>query len=254
MQSLKINKIHNTPPLIKGVRGIFKITILFSMLLIVSFTNGYSQENVANENEFNLKQGELSLGLGYPYGSIRYGGEKVAGEFKAAFGSGIQLYAGRLYWHFLNTDSLRLFTGGEFGYIKLSGTYDLSGSGWEFGVFAGIETFITNWLSIALDFSPTYISLESNNVGVDGIEYVVNLAIYVFPFGNNKRSVLQSKTKVENKHIVVDKRNQKNKKADSDLSSFAKETKSVKNAKQIKQIPKTKETNQIILTEDLTNT
>lgn len=211
-------------------------TLFFLFLLIVSFAvTSRSEQTKATSN-----RGEFSIGLGYPYGSLRYGGETIAGELKAAFGSGIQLWAGRFYWHFLNKDTIRLFTGGELGYIKLSGTYDISGEGWEISAFAGVETFVADWFSVALDFSPMYINLHSGNEGADGIEYVINLAVYIFPFKSARKVTTHKVQQNKTKRILTQPPTKKK----QDLSAFAEE-------KEKKPFVPTKQIDGIVLTEDI---
>lgn len=171
------------------------------------------------------KADEFSIGIGYPYISTKYGNKQVAGELKGAFGYGIQLYAGRFYINFLEVNRVRLFTGLEAGYISFSDLYDISGKGWELGVFAGIETFVTDWFSVALDFAPTFIDVRSGNDNDEGFEFIVNLAVNLFPF-KNKRKVFKQEPlaeKGEMKQIVIPAQNKEavSAKECKDLSAFA---------------------------------
>jgi len=143
----------------------------------------------------------FSLGLGYPYVSVKYNlSEKTAAEFRYINSSGINVYAGRFYWNFKampgavsrdyvhqtakKYDKTILFTGFEGGYIKFN-TLDVKGSGTEIAGFIGGEHFISKQLSLLLDFAPTFISLKDSDysdVKVSGIEFVVNLGLY-YRFG-----------------------------------------------------------------------
>ena len=157
-----------------------KLTLL-TLLLLSVFTICARAENATitkNEN-VNTKR-NFAIGLGYPYGAIKYSRQAIAVEAKGAFGSSIQLYAGRIYWNFINSQPVRLFTGIEGGYINLDGVYDLNGKGWEASAFLGIEAFVATNFSVSFDFAPTYIELESNSTMVNGLEYVINLAVYLY--------------------------------------------------------------------------
>ena len=127
---------------------------------------------------------DWGLGLGYPYASIKDNFGPSAAEGKYAAGSGISLIAGRGYWNFCKLDSVTLFAGAEGGYIKFN-TQSTKGTGWEASGFVGGEMPLARWLSVALDFSPMYIDLKSQGTGIGGIEYAVNLAIYIYPFARS---------------------------------------------------------------------
>lgn len=71
----------------------------------------------------------LSLGLGYPYISIKYDLSALSAEGRFVSGSGVQAYVSRGYWNFHQSDNLKGFTG------------------YEGAVFAGGEYFITENIS-----------------------------------------------------------------------------------------------------------
>lgn len=125
--------------------------------------------------------GDLSLGLGYPYTSVKYDFKALGVEGRYVSGSGVQAYAGRGYWNFHQSEKLKGFTGLEGGYIKFD-TLDTKGTGSEVAVFLGGEYFISKKISLLMDFAPTLISLKSDNTAFSGIEYVVNIGIY-YRFG-----------------------------------------------------------------------
>lgn len=149
-------------------------------------------EKIKSKKLAQKKESEFAIALGYPYLGVKYGNKEIAGEVRASFGSGIKLFAGRFYWHFFDRDSVRLFTGADIGYIDFDNTYDISGEGWEISIFGGVETFITDWFSTALSFAPVYINLKSGSKGVDGIEYVVDFTIYIFPFKTGRGTIINS--------------------------------------------------------------
>lgn len=126
------------------------------------------------------RAGGLSLGVGYPYVSLKYNfSKKTAAEAVYAAGEGINLYAGRFYWNFSRYDKLNLFTGLEGGYVNFD-TLDMKGAGYEGAVLLGGEYFISRKISFAMDFSPTLIGLKSDNYKVSGIEWVLNSGLYFY--------------------------------------------------------------------------
>ncbi len=125
----------------------------------------------------------LSLGLGYPYASVKYDFSALSAEGRFVSGSGVRAYTGRAYWNFYQADNLKAFSGLEGGYIKFD-TLDLAGTGSEGAIFVGAEYFITDRISLLTDFSPTVVALKSGDFGVSGVEYVVNFAFY-WHFGDS---------------------------------------------------------------------
>ncbi|MDD5686275.1 MAG: hypothetical protein PHE88_00380 [Elusimicrobia bacterium] len=142
-----------------------------------------------------LNAGEVSIGLGWPYIGLKYDFSKLVGEGRFATSDGINVYAGRLYYNFYSADKLRLFIGLEGGYIGFD-TLDIKGTGYEGALFVGSEYFITEELSLALDFSPTFIALNSDDVKVDGVEFVCNIALYYRLFGSESSEPSEKKMAV----------------------------------------------------------
>jgi hypothetical protein len=138
------------------------------------------EEEKKPEKEKKPIETDFAIGIGYPYVSLKYGINDFAFEAKGAFGSGIKMFAGRLYYYFLNMQSGRLFTALEGGYIDFDDVYDISGKGWQLSAALGLEAFATDWLSVSVDFAPMYINLESNGQDERGIEYVVSAAVYIY--------------------------------------------------------------------------
>ncbi len=125
---------------------------------------------------------KLSLGLGWPYVGLKYNlSQRFTSELRYATGEGINVYAGRFYWNFYRPQNIKLFTGLEGGYIDFN-TLDIKGDGYEGSIFIGGEYFITKRLSFVMDFDPAFISLKSDDIGVDGMEMVLNLAFYFYIF------------------------------------------------------------------------
>ncbi len=143
-----------------------------------------------------LYAGDLSLGFGYPYASVKYDfSKKAAAEMRYASASGINIFSARGYWDFAGYDymaefdrhRIKIFTGLEVGYIKFN-TLDIKGNGAEIAGFIGGKYLITDKISLLMDFAPTFIYLKDadyGNVKVSGIEYVVNLGFY-YCFGKSE--------------------------------------------------------------------
>ncbi len=130
--------------------------------------------------------GGLSIGLGYPYVSIKYDFPVMAIEGRFVTESGVKAYSGRGYWNYYSSDRLKGFTGLEGGYINFN-TLDTKGTGYEGALFIGGEYFMNKWLSLLLDFAPTYISLrhaDDSSVKVHGVDFVGNIALYLH-FGSD---------------------------------------------------------------------
>lgn len=128
--------------------------------------------------------GEFSVGLGWPCAFLKYTIYKSLDfELRYATGEGIDVYAGRFYWNFHNSEGLKGFTGIEGGGIKFD-TLEVKGNGYEGALFIGGEYFIFKRLSLAVDFAPTYIGLKSDKTTdfrtVNGIEWVGNVALYFY--------------------------------------------------------------------------
>ena len=120
----------------------------------------------------------LSIGLGYPYVSLKY----KALEAKAAAEEGVNVYGGRLYLNLKSKNEVKFFTGIEYDLINFD-TEDIKGNGTVFLPFIGGEYFVSNKLSLSLDFGPGYIKLkdaEYSNVSVVGWEWIVNLGIWIY--------------------------------------------------------------------------
>ncbi|MEM5777809.1 MAG: hypothetical protein QXJ06_05215, partial [Candidatus Aenigmatarchaeota archaeon] len=71
----------------------------------------------------------------------------------------------------------------------------MKGSGYEGGIFGGIEYFITDNFSTMIDFYPVLIGLKSDDYKVSGIEFVFNAGINIYFGGEgNKKSGISSYT------------------------------------------------------------
>jgi len=122
-----------------------------------------------------------SFGLGYPYLSAKYDYKVLSAEGRLVTGSGVKAYSGRGYWNFSSADKLKGFTGLELGLLKFD-TLDQKGKGYEAAVFAGGEYFMSENVSLLMDFAPTLVSLKTAASSVSVMEFVVNLGLY-YHFG-----------------------------------------------------------------------
>ena len=135
--------------------------------------------------------GELSVGAGYPYFSVKY--KPV--EVRYAAGEGIKVFAGRFYLYFWDDNAIRGYTGVEGGYLKFD-TLDMKGTGYEGSIFIGGECFVTESLSLSADLAPTYIGLKSeDSYKASGLEIVANISVnYYFSRDyNNDEEVAPAK-------------------------------------------------------------
>jgi hypothetical protein len=122
----------------------------------------------------------LYLGAGWPEVKLRYGfNAPIDLEAKAAFGSGMQVYSGRLYWAYLSGQDLSLTLGMEGGYMNLAGADGLYGGGAHGGLFTGVEAPLGPWLRLSLDLGPDYLEVHSGSQSVSNLEWVVTTGIYL---------------------------------------------------------------------------
>jgi hypothetical protein len=148
-----------------------KRILLFTILLMIFSSISYAEG--------------LSIGLGYPYVSLKYDFPVISLEGRFVTESGIKAYSSRGYWNYYRDNTLNGFAGLEGGYIRFD-TLDTKGTGYEGALFIGGEYFITDRLSLILDLAPTFISLQhadDSSVKVSGVEFVGNIGLY-FHFGN----------------------------------------------------------------------
>lgn len=125
----------------------------------------------------------FALGLGYPYLLVKYSPFEV----KYASGDGTNVFAGRYYLNFFQNSKVRAFTGAEGGYVKFN-TLDVKGNGFEGSIFIGGECFITDNIGFAIDLSPTYLQLKSDDsYKANGFEIVGNASVYYYFSGAAKK-------------------------------------------------------------------
>ncbi len=142
--------------------------LFWVILMLLTFTSiGYA--------------GNLSIGLGYPYVSLKYDFPVISAESRFVIDRGIKVYAGRGYWNYFNNDKLQGFAGLELGYISFN-VLDTKGTGYERALFIGGEYFFNHRLSLLIDLAPTLISLEhadDSRVKVHNLEFIANIGLYL---------------------------------------------------------------------------
>jgi tetratricopeptide (TPR) repeat protein len=160
---------------------IYSIRLIILIFIIIFLPLGL----FAQANRF-------AFGIGYPYFSLKYHPLEV----KYATGDGVNVFAGRYYLNFYKSGKVKAFTGVEGGYIKFN-TLDIKGSGYEGSIFIGGEYFVTDNISFAMDLSPTYIGLKSeDNDKANGFEIVANAAVYYY-FSSTGRDTKSGKRMID---------------------------------------------------------
>jgi len=125
----------------------------------------------------NTLEKRWGIGLGNPYLSMKYHASiRTAYEVRAAFGTGINVYSARYYRNFNPKGKSVIFLGLEAGSIAFT-KEDIRGSGYFAMLFVGLERFITKKMTLSLDIGPAYISLSSDDISAQGVEFVYNLGI-----------------------------------------------------------------------------
>ncbi len=120
------------------------------------------------------------IGLGNPYLSMKYHvSATTAYEARAAFGAGINVYSVRYYRNSKFKGKSLTFWGLEGGTISFI-KEDIGGSGYFAMLFVGLERFILKKMTLSFDIGPAYISLSSDDISVEGVEFVYNLGIYYY--------------------------------------------------------------------------
>ncbi|MEW6557302.1 MAG: hypothetical protein AB1349_08105 [Elusimicrobiota bacterium] len=123
----------------------------------------------------------VGIGLGYPYVSLKYGlSTNISIEGRYAFGKGINVYGGRLYYNFNPDDRLVKYIGMEHNYVLFE-QEDVSGDGYVGVGFIGVEYFIKNNLSLNMDLGISYSKLsDKTDVSVEGIDYLLNVGVNIY--------------------------------------------------------------------------
>ena len=140
------------------------------------------------EDASNIRTG-LSVGVGWPYAGLKYYFNRDIGtEIRYATGGGINVFAARGYWSFAKISNFSVFTGLEAGYVTFDNALNadeslkVSGSGYEIAPLFGSEYFLSRQISLSLDFSMPIVGLNSRNVSLGDLQWVLNGGLYFYPF------------------------------------------------------------------------
>jgi hypothetical protein len=131
---------------------------------------------------FNTSQAErktISVNINYPGIGIRYLlSEKIGAELKAQTEIGATVIGARVYYLMNEKFGIHPLYGIEFDTLTFKGEVS-EGSGMALALFVGAESYLTESLSLQLDFGPAMIMLsdDSTSVSDTGTEIVINIGI-----------------------------------------------------------------------------
>jgi len=125
----------------------------------------------------------FALGAGYPDVRARVAlGYGVDVEGKFAFEQGIQVYSGRLYWHFTDLGPLLVDLGAEGGVARFNEVDSINGSGSFVEVFLALEYPFARCLRLCVDVGPAHVQASSDGFTYTSNVTVVNTALYLYLF------------------------------------------------------------------------
>ena len=130
----------------------------------------------------------LSFGAGWPYAGLKYFfNDDLGAEARFATADNVYVYSLRGYWSFAKWDHFSFLGGLEAGYVtfnlwNVDNSLRISGTGNEFAPLFGTEYFLDRDFSLLLDFSMSIISLNSRNVNIGDMQWVLNGGLYFHPF------------------------------------------------------------------------
>ena len=109
-----------------------KFLLIFGLILLINM----SIVCIGYANDLTHK---IGVGLGYPYLSLKYGiSPKWSGELRGAFGSGIVVVGGRVYYNLNPEKRAVIYYGLEMDYVSFD-TEDIAGNGYLVLIFVGGE-------------------------------------------------------------------------------------------------------------------
>lgn len=126
--------------------------------------------------------------MGWPYAGLKYYfNNDIGAEFRYATLDGISVYSGRGYFSFLKVRDFSLFSGLEGGYVSFDSmnadnTLRVSGTGYEFAPFVGVDYFLSRQFSLLFDISMPIIGVDSRNISLGDLQWVINGGLYFYPF------------------------------------------------------------------------
>ena len=126
-----------------------------------------------------FENGDLSLGLGYPFLGLKYDFSDYALEGRFLSRNGIQVYSGRGYWDFYERNKWTAYTGLEAGYVRYgSGRY--AGHAYELSPFLGGAYAIDRNFSVSADISPALVFLPGGGSDFDigDLGWYINIGVF----------------------------------------------------------------------------
>ncbi len=150
-----------------------KLLIIFGLIFLINVSVvciGYADDLTH----------KIGVGLGYPYLSVKYGiSPQWSGELRGAFGSGIVVAGGRVYYNLNPEKRAVIYYGLEIDYVSFD-SEGIAGTGYLGLIFVGGEYSINKSLTVCMDIGPVYTKLtdsEYSDVSVSGIDWVVNIGV-----------------------------------------------------------------------------
>lgn len=122
----------------------------------------------------------FAVGVGYPDVRLRYDIKDWAVEAKGSFGTGVQIYSGRLSWDFMPVGPLKALVGAEGGWIKFDSIDTISGTGTYGQLFVGLEYPFAKRLKLEVDGGPLFVQLYAEGQSVRTGDLVFNAALYLY--------------------------------------------------------------------------
>lgn len=126
-----------------------------------------------------FENGDLSLGLGYPFLGLKYDFSDYALEGRFLTRNGIQVYSARGYWDFYARNKWTAYTGLEAGYVRYgSGRY--AGHAYELSPFIGGAYDIDRNFSVSADISPALVIFPGGGTDFDigDLGWYVNIGVF----------------------------------------------------------------------------
>jgi hypothetical protein len=126
-----------------------------------------------------FENGDLSLGLGYPFLGLKYDFSDYALEGRFLTRNGIQVYSGRGYWNFHERNKWTAYTGLEAGYVRYgSGSY--AAHAYELAPFIGGAYAIDKKFSVSADISPALVIFPGGGTDFDigDLGWYLNIGVF----------------------------------------------------------------------------
>lgn len=163
------------------------IRITFISIIIFGFLSHCLAVNL--EDIYGISIGNAYLGLRYGFSP------KFGVEIRKGLDSEVNTTNIRGYFNIYDKEKSGIYLGAEYSSINFNSN-GIAGEGYSVLPFAGIEFFLGRNISLGIDLGPMYINLGSQNVSVDGFEYVSNFGLNYY-FNSKKQSNESEKETVE---------------------------------------------------------